>query len=166
MELLGGLYNALDRSSPFLDKMIQPRDRLRVLQVLRQRPFSPSESSCELLRESLVFSELDEERLVQEVLDILVIVERGGGGGSLVRAFLVQRLPRVDACHIDQSKNWTVARGHTFEDAEASEIAEGDLKLFQCLISSGVILGPARVSMILLRLLIEQLLTRRTRPSS
>jgi hypothetical protein len=45
-----------------------------------------------------VLPELDEQGLVQEVLHVLVVVERGGGGGALVGAFLVQRFAGVDAC--------------------------------------------------------------------
>lgn len=82
--------------SPLLDEMVQPSDRLCIFQVLRQTPLLPSERTRELLRKRLVLTELDEQRLVQEVLDVLVVVKRGWGGRSLVGLLLVQRLTRVD----------------------------------------------------------------------
>jgi len=42
---------------PLLDEMVQSSNRLSILQVLCQSPFSPSNSPGEFLGESLVFSE-------------------------------------------------------------------------------------------------------------
>ena len=81
---------------PLLDQVVQPRDRLSILQVLCQAPLSSSKRSRKLLRKSLVLPELDQQRLVQEVLDVLVVVERSRGRRSLVGLLLVERLTRVD----------------------------------------------------------------------
>jgi hypothetical protein len=83
--------------SPLLDEMVQPRDGLRILEVLGERPLSPAQRPRELLRKRLVLPELDEQRLVQEVLHVLVVVKRGGRGRALVGTFLVQRFAGVDA---------------------------------------------------------------------
>lgn len=77
--------------------MVQPRDGLRILEVLGEGPLSSAQRPRQLLRERLVLPELDEQRLVQEVLHVLMVVERGGRRGALVGAFLVQRFTRIDA---------------------------------------------------------------------
>jgi len=93
--------------SPLFDKMVQPRNRLGVLEILRQTPFLPSDCSRKLLGETLVFSELDKQRLVEEVLDVLVVVKRGGGRRPFVGSFLVERLARVDTWYQSSPKAYS-----------------------------------------------------------
>ena len=81
----------------FLDEVVQSSNRLSILKVLCQCPFATSECTGELLGECLVLAKLDEQRLVKQILDVLVVVERCWGGRTLVGLLLVQRLARVDS---------------------------------------------------------------------
>lgn len=65
----------LNEYSPLLDKMIQSRHWLSIFQVLRQPPFLSSDGPSKLFGKCLVLSELDKQRLVEKILDVLVIVE-------------------------------------------------------------------------------------------
>lgn len=65
----------LDKHSPLPNKMIQSRHWLSIFQVLRQSPLLSSDGPGKLLGKRLVLSELDEQRLVEKVLDVLVVVE-------------------------------------------------------------------------------------------
>lgn len=81
--------------------MVETRDGLARLEVLGETPLATADGARKLLRERLVLAELDEQRLVEEVLDVLVVVERRGRRRALVRALLVQRLAGVDSCESD-----------------------------------------------------------------
>lgn len=47
-----------------------------------------------------MLSELGQQRFVQQVLDVLVVVERGRGRTALVGALLVGRFAWVDSCNM------------------------------------------------------------------
>lgn len=85
-------------SSPLLDKVVKPQHRLGILQILCQTPFLPPDRPRQLLRKRLVLPELVEQRLVQQVLDVLGVVERGRGGRALIGLLLVKRVAGVDTC--------------------------------------------------------------------
>ena len=112
-------------SSPLLEDVVESVNRSPLLQTLRQRPLSPSDSPTQLLGERLVLSKLGEDGLVEEVLDILSVVEGSRSGGSLVGSLRARGDSREDS----------------FEDTESSEVGEGALQLLQGLVSGGVVLG-------------------------
>lgn len=70
-----------------------------------------------------MFPELVEDRLVEQELDVLGIVECFGGGAALVGPFLVARLARVDA----------------LDDAEAAKVGKRDLQLLESLVSGDIV---------------------------
>lgn len=92
---------------PLLDDVVNAVHRLGLLQVLCEAEFSSTKCPRELLCERLVLSQLAEDGLVEEVLDVLLVVERGGRGGSLVRLLARARLSRVDTCEDDELLRWT-----------------------------------------------------------
>jgi len=86
-----------------------------------------AESLANFLREGLLVAELGQERLVEQVLDVLCVVEGGRCGGGLVHALLVARLARVDS----------------LEDTESSEVWEGKLQFADGLRAGHVVFGIA-----------------------
>jgi hypothetical protein len=58
----------------------------------------PPDRPRQLLRKRLVLPEFVEQRLVQQVLDVLGVVERGWGGRALVGLLLVKRIAGVNTC--------------------------------------------------------------------
>lgn len=82
-----------------LDDVVQPILGLAVLlERLGCAPLASTNCARELLCKSLVLAELLEDRLVEEVLDVLYVVEGGRGRGSLVGLLVVLGLPGKDAC--------------------------------------------------------------------
>jgi hypothetical protein len=84
--------------APLLDDMINPVDRLGFVQVLRESPFASSNRPRQLLRKRLVLPQLAQHRLVEKVLYILGVIERGWSRGPLVGLFARTGLARIDAC--------------------------------------------------------------------
>ena len=80
------------------NNVVETGDGLVLLEVLGESPLATADGAGKLLGESLVLTELDEERLVKKVLDVLVVVERSRGGRSLVGTLLVEGVARVDTC--------------------------------------------------------------------
>lgn len=89
-----------------------------------------AEGPCNLLLESLLVAELLEERLVEQVLDVLGVVKGGRGVRGARGLLLVARLAGVDS----------------LPDAEFAKIRETDLKLSDSLRSGDEVLGLARSS--------------------
>lgn len=87
-----------------------------------------AEGPSNLLLECLLVAELLEQRLVEQVLDVLGVVKGGGCVRGARGLLLVARLAGVDS----------------FPDAEFAEIWETDLKLSDCLRSGDEVLGLAR----------------------
>jgi hypothetical protein len=98
-----------ERRVALLDNVVEARDGLGLLEVLSQPPLATADRARELLRERLVLAELDQERLVEQVLDVLMVVEGRGGRRALVRALLVQRVARVDACTLASGTSHSTA---------------------------------------------------------
>lgn len=94
--------------------MVKTRNGLAGLEVLGETPLSTTNGTSKLLGKGLVLAELYEEGLVEEVLDVLVVVERGGGRRALVGALLVERLTGVDTCvsDTDQTTTWAPGEEH------------------------------------------------------
>jgi hypothetical protein len=89
-----------------------------------------AEGPCNLLLESLLVAELLEERLVEQVLDVLGVVKGGRSVRGARGLLLVARLAGVDS----------------LPDAEFAKIRETDLKLSDSLRSGDEVLGLARSS--------------------
>jgi len=67
------------------------------LQSLSIANFIPSEQTTDFLRERLVISELGQEWLMEEVLDVFGVVKGGGRGRGFGGLALVARFARVDS---------------------------------------------------------------------
>lgn len=100
------------RNAPLLEDVVELVDRTPLLETFGESPLAPTDSSAELLCERLVLPELAEDGLVEEVLDVLCVVERGGSGRALVGSLGRLGNTRKDA----------------LEDAESSEVGERALK--------------------------------------
>lgn len=87
-----------------------------------------AEGPCDLLLECLLVAELLEERLVEQVLDVLGVVKGGCCVRSARRLLLVARLAGIDS----------------LPDAEFAKVRETDLELSDCLSSGDEVLGLAR----------------------
>ena len=87
-----------------------------------------AEGPSNLLLECLLVAELLQERLVEQVLDVLGVVKGGRSMRCARRLLLVARLAGVDS----------------LPDAEFAKIRETDLKLSDCLRSGDEVLGLAR----------------------
>jgi hypothetical protein len=105
--------------------MVEPVHRSSLLQSLCETPLTPPDGPTELLGERLVLPKLCEDGLVEEVLDVLLVVERGRGGGPLVGAFGRGRDSGEDA----------------LEDAKSSEVGQGTLELLERLVPGDVVLS-------------------------
>jgi hypothetical protein len=65
--------------------------------------FTTTEGASDLLGKSLLVTELVQQRLMKQILDILGVIEGGVGGGSLGGLLLVARLTGVDSFNRDFS---------------------------------------------------------------
>ena len=98
--------------SPLLDDVVQAVLWLAVLlERFGRRPLPPTHCAGQLLCKSLVLAELLEDGLVEEVLYVFDVVERGRGRGSLVGFFVVLWLAREDAWRCDIRHSVYMARG-------------------------------------------------------
>lgn len=113
------------RNEPLLENVVQSVDRSPLLKPLGQTPLASTDGAAELLGERLVLSELREDGLVKEVLDVFLVVERGWRRRALVGSLRVGR------------DSWE----DTLENAKSSEVRERALELFERLVSGNVVLG-------------------------
>lgn len=72
------------RSAPLFEYVVELVNRTPLLEALGESPLASTDGSAELLSERLVLPELAEDGLVEEVLDVLRVIERGGSGRALV----------------------------------------------------------------------------------
>lgn len=74
-----------------------------LLEACSVADFTTTEGASDLLGKSLLVTELVQQRLMEQVLDILGVIEGGVWGGSLGGLLLVTRLTRVDSFSIADS---------------------------------------------------------------
>jgi len=86
-----------------------------------------AEGAGNLLGYRLVLAELGQQRLVQQVLYVLCVVEGGGGRRALGNLFLITGLARVDS----------------LKNAEATKVGQRDLQLLDSTGAGDVVFGGA-----------------------
>lgn len=133
-------------NSPLLDNVVNAVHGLGLLEVLGESVLASSQSPRQLLRKRLVLPQLSENRLVEEVLDVLGVVERGRGGGALVGLFAGARLTRVDAWKERGRGELPCVRPTlaatpklTLEDTQPTEVSKRALELLHRLVTGDVL---------------------------
>lgn len=93
-----------------LDNMVEGElGGVVLLEARSVADFTTTQRPSDLLRKSLLFTELVQQRLVKQILDILGVVEGCVGGRSLRGLLLVARLTRINSFSITDPISFTVA---------------------------------------------------------
>jgi hypothetical protein len=130
--------------------MIQGKFRgMVLLEACSIADFATTQGAGNLLRKGLLVTELVEQGLVQQILDVLGVVEGSVGGRGLGSLLLVPGLTGVDSC---ESQFASVSRyvcserrtNLTLENAKPTEIGQRDLKFAHGLGTSNIVFGLAR----------------------
>ena len=98
-----------------LDDVVQRHARRMVLlQARRIADFSATQRPGDLLRKRLLLTELPQQRLMEEILDVFGVIERSTRGRGLGRLLLIPRLTRVNtysAAPASSTSTATISQG-------------------------------------------------------
>lgn len=133
-----------------LDDMVKSEfGSVVLLQARGIADFATTQGASDFLRKGLLVTELVEQRLVQQVLDVLGVVEGSVRGGGLGGLLLAPGLTRVNSCRRAVSQYRMTFRSksepkRTLENAESTEIGQRDLEFAHGLGTGNVVFGLAR----------------------